>query len=379
MNPPEEYGRKMNIRLVGSLVLSAALLLGGCVNTPQYSLVKDGDEARTAGVFEQVNYRIYPGPDFRPPKCVAVLPLEVAPEASDELSFEYLASARVAKNDDEPALDVPDVVDDGDADNGAADARQEGAPQPYRMRFEAADKQRLVRNMLYGFISTHAPKDVELSLIDRVTGGRPVADATGLRRVARRVGCDWVLTGRVTDFDVDFLGVYSNIRIGADLKLVRASTGKVVWTGRHVAQGRAGSVPLTPLDLAVGAVKAVSNLEPDRLERVAADLARRLVRTMPLEPDNPFLLAANMASRVASNIDQGFDRLYRVVAASLNLREGPGTRYKVRKVLRGSEEVSFIDHAKRPGWCRVRTRDGQVGYAAVRYLKPVASVRGQGG
>ncbi len=369
----------MNIRMVGGLASSAALLLGGCISTPQYSLFKEGDKARTAGVFEQVNYRIYPGPDFRPPECVAVLPLEVVPEASAELSFEYLASAQAAKNDDEPALGVPDVVDDGDADNRESDARKDDAPRPYRMRFEAADKQRLVRNMLYGFISMHAPKDVELTLVDRVTGGKPVTDAAGLRRVARRVGCDWVLTGRITDFNVDFLGVYSNIRIGADLKLLRASTGKVVWSGRHVAQGRAGSVPLTPLDLAVGAVKAVSNLEPDQLERVAADLARRLVRTMPLEPDNPFLLAASMASHVASNLEQGFDRLYRVVAKSLNLREGPGIHYKVRKVLRGSEEVSFIDHAKRPGWCRVRTRDGQIGYAAVRYLKPVAPVRGQGG
>ncbi len=369
----------MNIRMVGGLALSAVPLLGGCVNTPQYSLVKDGDEARTAGVFEQVNYRIYPGPDFRPPECVAVLPFEVAPAASAELSFEYLAPAEATRDDDEPALDVPDAVDDGDADNGEVDTRQEGAPRPYRMRFEAADKQRLVRNMLYGFISTHAPKDVELTLIDRATEGKPVTDALTLRRVARRVRCDWVLTGRITDFNVDFLGVYSNIRIGADLKLVRVSTGKVVWTGQHVAQGRAGSVPLTPLDLAVGAVKAVSNLEPDRLERVAADLARRLVRTMPLEADNPFLLAANMASHVASNFEQGFDRLYRVVAASLNLREGPGIHYKVRKVLRGSEEVSIIDHAKRPGWCRVRTRDGQIGYAAVRYLKPVVPVRGQGG
>jgi uncharacterized protein YgiM (DUF1202 family) len=82
---------------------------------------------------------------------------------------------------------------------------------------------------------------------------------------------------------------------------------------------------------------------------------------------------------LAANLEQGFDRLYRVVAKSLNLREGPGTHYKVRKVLRGSEEVSFIDHAKRPGWCRVRTRDGQIGYAAVRYLKPVAPVREKGG
>ncbi|WP_231892876.1 SH3 domain-containing protein [endosymbiont of unidentified scaly snail isolate Monju] len=360
-------------------MLSTAFVLGGCVNTPQYSLVKDGDEAQKAGMFDQVSYRIYLEPNFRTPECVAVLPLEVAPEASDAISFDYLPSvdARKAGEVDHslefPQSTVAKVGQDGKA-------KKKAAPRAYRLRFEAADKQRLVRSMLYGFVSAHAPKDIELGLIDRATGGKPVSGARALRAVAKRVGCDWLLTGRITDFNVDFLGVYSSIRIGADLELVRASSGKRVWTGRHVAQGRAGSVPLTPIDLAVGALKAVSNLEPDQLEGVAADLARRLVRTMPLEANNPFLLASNMAnaaSHVASDIGQGLDRLYRVVAESLNLREGPGINYKVRKVLRGSEEVSFIDHAKRPGWCRVRTRDGQVGYAAVRYLKPV-SPAGQG-
>ncbi len=370
----------MNLR-ISSLVLSAAFVLGGCVNTPQYSLVKDGDEGQKAGMFDQVNYRIYPEPNFRTPECVAVLPLEVAPEASEAISLDYLPRVDGKQGGNDTTLEIGEA----DAPTGKSDktktAAKKAAPRAYRLRFDADDKQRLVRSMLYGFVSTHAPKDVELGLIDNVTGGKPVTDDRQLRSVAQRVGCDWLLTGRITDFNVDFLGVYSNIRIGADLKLVRASTGKPVWSGRHVAQGRAGSVPLTPLDLAVGAVKAVSNLEPDQLERVAADMARRLVRTMPLEENNPFLLASNVvtvASNVATNIGQRLDRLYRVVSEGLNLREGPGIHYKVRKVLRGSEEVSFIDHAKRPGWCRVRTRDGQVGYAAVRFLKPVSSAPGQG-
>lgn len=362
----------MKIRILSSLALSTTFVIGGCINTPQYSLIEDGDKVQTADVFDHVSYRIYPEPNFQTPECVAVLPLEVAPEASKPISLDYLANVDTRNTGNEtPALDLPrTVVTDK--------SEKKTTPHAYQLRFDVADKQRLVRNMLYGFVSAHAPKDVEFSQIDQVTRGKPVRDIKMLKAVAQHVDCDWLLIGRITHFNVDFLGVYSNIRIGADLELIRASSGKRIWNGRHVAQGHSGSVPITLVDLAISAVKAVSNLEPDQLEGVAADLARRLVRTMPLETNNPFLLASTTSTHMTSDIDQNLGRLYRVVVENLNLREGPSTRYKVRKVLHGSEKVSFINHAGHSGWCRVRTHDGQVGYVAVRYLKPM-SPTGKGG
>ncbi len=314
------------------LLLTAAGLLSGCMTTPRYAHVQGASADGGNPLFEQVQYRYASLAGRRVPDCVAVLPLAISPDAADPLSL------------------------GAGADPGQGDG---AAPHPYQRRFDAEAKRRLVRRMLYGFVSTHRPRDVELGRVDRVTGGFPVTNPSRYRLVGRQLGCGWLLTGRITAFDVDYLGIYSNIRIGAELRLIHAGTGRAIWSGSHLAQSRDGAVPLSPVDLAVGAVKAAGNLSPDQLEAVAADLARRLVRTMPLEPDNPFLLAA-----------RGRQRL-RVATAALNLRVGPGTRFGVQRVLRGREEVSLLAPAA-PGWYRVRTRDGVEGFVARRFLRPVA-------
>ena len=314
------------------LLLMAAGLLSGCMTTPRYAHIQGQSAAGGNPLFEPVQYRYAPVAGQRIPNCIAILPLAIAPDAAGPLSL---------GSDPEPRQ--------GDGQ----------ALRPYQRHFDAEAKRRLVRRMLYGFVSAHRPRDVELGRVDRVTGGFPVTNPSRYRLVGRQLGCDWLLTGRIIAFDVDYLGIYSNIRIGAELRLIHAGTGRTIWSGSHLAQSRDGAVPLSPVDLAVGAVKAAGNLSPDQLEAVAADLARRLVRTMPLEPDNPFLLAA-----------RGRQRL-RVATAALNLRVGPGTRYGVQRVLRGREEVSLLEPAA-PGWYRVRTRDGVEGFVARRFLRPVA-------
>lgn len=333
-------------------LLAATMMLGGCLTTPHY-IANAGDGEIGDGLVAPVSYRLDEEAVYSQPQCVALLPLALTKDAEAPLSLDPIGGAA------ESPIDLPG--------QGQREAREAGPAEVYRRHFDAEAKRRLVRQMLYGFISTHRPRDVELGRVDRVTGGCPVTNPARYRLVAQELGCDWLLTGRITTFEVDYFGIYSNIRIGAELELVRASTGKVIWRGSHLAQSRDGAVPLSPVDLAVGAVKAAGNLSPDQLEAVAADLARRLVRTMPLEPDNPFLVAARR------------QRVYQVIARSLNLRQGPGTRYAVRRVLRGAERVSVLDTDQGGNWYRVQTSDGTVGYAARRFLRPVIESTSQTG
>ncbi|RMG35315.1 MAG: hypothetical protein D6720_07390 [Gammaproteobacteria bacterium] len=334
-------------------IATVSLVLSGCLTTPRYSADPNTGLDTGGAVFSRVNYHLDPTAELTQPKCLALLPLALSKEAAEPLSLDLMKPS--AKNTEDAPIEIP--ADDSTADDTKPQAPDN--PTPYRHTFDASAKRRLVRETLYGFISAHSPRDLELARVDRVTGGFPVTNPARYRLVARELGCDWLLTGRITTFDVDYFGIYSNIRIGAELKLVQASTGRIIWRGSHTAQSREGAVPLSPIDLAVGAVKAADNLSPDQLEAVAADLARRLVRTMPLDPDNPFLVAARRS------------RFYQVVARALNLRQGPGTRYAVRRVLRGAEQVSILEATKGGAWCRVQTRDGTVGYAARRFLRPV--------
>lgn len=318
-------------------VLLVASQLSGCVGSPRYARYSDAEGSKVTRLDEPVEYRINAEVDESRLDCVAILPLAISEEAAGAIEL--------------PKAEI--------ADSSPAD---EAEPEAYLRHFEAADKQRLVRRMLYGFISPHPQRDVELARIDRLAGAPPYGRAAQ-RQLGKQLGCDWLMLGTITQFDIDYLGLYSNIRIGVDLKLVRASSGQVLWSGRHLAQSRDGEVPLSPVGLAMSVVKAATNLEPDQLEGVAADLARRLVRTMPLEDSNVFLLAAKRR------------HIYEVVAKRLNMRTGPGVHYDVRRVLLDNQQVAVLE-ASAEGWCRVRTPDGDTGFVAARYLRETSGDRG---
>ncbi|NQU58234.1 MAG: tetratricopeptide repeat protein, partial [Rhodospirillales bacterium] len=51
--------------------------------------------------------------------------------------------------------------------------------------------------------------------------------------------------------------------------------------GKHVAQSHGGSVPLSPIGLAMGIVEASNNVREEQIYRIIDDLARRLVSTIP--------------------------------------------------------------------------------------------------
>ncbi len=74
---------------------------------------------------------------------------------------------------------------------------------------------------------------------------------------------------------------------------------------------------------------------------------------MPLEENNVFLMAAKR----------------------LNLRTGPGTHFGVRRVLSDSQKLSVID-VPSPGWCKVKTPDGETGFVAARFLRKTPLVQG---
>ena len=63
--------------------------------------------------------------------------------------------------------------------------------------------------------------------------------------------------------------------------MIRAVNSEVLWEGRHVAESHGGDVPLSPVGLAVGILKAAINLDEEQIFRVIDDLSRRLVSTIP--------------------------------------------------------------------------------------------------
>jgi len=113
-------------------------------------------------------------------------------------------------------------------------------------------------------------------------------ESQNLKSVAKATACDTLLSGELTERESRFWGVYSEVRMGANLRITRVSTGQVIWSGQHTAVGRNGGIPLSPLSLLTGVVSAGVNLREEQLTRTTHDLARRLVNAIPeLKFTNP--------------------------------------------------------------------------------------------
>ena len=137
-----------------------------------------------------------------------------------------------------------------------------------------------VRKAFHAHLAPTGIRLISLQKIDALIDPKATADRN-LQKVAEATQCDTLIAGEVTDRKTRFWGVYSEVRVGAHLKIIRASTGKVIWDGRHTAVMRDGGVPLNPVSLVGGVVSAGVNLRDEQIKRTVHDLARRLVHAIP--------------------------------------------------------------------------------------------------
>lgn len=206
------------------VALILPLLLAAC-STPAYV---DQGKAERAGALDlnPVLFQVHPAFGAAAPDCVAILPLAVA---------------------------------------------ETGEP-----RATVADAAR-VRLSLYAHLLTQAKRGIRPERVDKV-----LAEVGGDRNtLGRRLNCAALMEGTVTEYGITFLGLYSSVTVGADLRLIRAADGAPLWQGRHVAANRDGGLPLDPVGLAMGLYGAIDNIRDEQVLRVTDDLARRLVSTIP--------------------------------------------------------------------------------------------------
>jgi tetratricopeptide (TPR) repeat protein len=151
-----------------------------------------------------------------------------------------------------------------------------GLQRPSLPEIDPADAAR-VRQSLWAHLATQAKREVKLARVDHV-----LAEVKGDRRaLGERLKCDAVLEGEITEFGSMFLGLYSRVAVGLDLRMVRASDGALLWEGRHLATSHGGGVPLDPVGVAMGVMDAAGNVGDEQMLRVTDDAARRLVSTIP--------------------------------------------------------------------------------------------------
>lgn len=199
----------------------------------------------------------------------------------------------------------------------------------------------------------HALRQAGLDTPDKVA----VAPPQRLREILKT---DAVIRGEVTHFDRVYAGVYSQVAVGAEVKMLDGKTAKELWWAKNVSRKHGGGVAVTPVGLILTAAITALNMREIELLRSSDDLFRDMVKTVPqpalfqaLRPPNITILAHDGMRRtdryalksgdllkVAMEGDPGKKAFFRIgdFKREIPLREEePGNYVGSYKVLPGDE------------------------------------------
>ncbi|PHS71603.1 MAG: hypothetical protein COB23_01140 [Methylophaga sp.] len=293
------------------------IVLTGCASSPTYINENDANQEQSSLTTDTVYFKHDQIFIHSPPSCIAVLPL-------------YVSDDKLAKQKISATQDILTLT---------------------------AENLQHLRWILYSHLAPFPYRDVELAQVNRIVSSTDYSQKT-ISNIGSVLNCDALLIGKVTDYHSDFFGFYSQTAIGVELKLLRAKDSLILWEARHVAKSHAGSIPITPVDIAVGLYSATENVSEQQVIRVADDLFRRLLqtwKTSPTEPTEGIVIAENNKFP-----------LY-VTAEKLFLRSGPGKKFKAMDVLNQNEKLALLDDKSSP-WLQVEMADGQLGYVHAKFI-----------
>lgn len=99
-----------------------------------------------------------------------------------------------------------------------------------------------------------------------------------LREILR---VDAIIRGDVTHYERIYAGVYSQVAVGAEVRMIEGKSGKELWWAKDVSRKHAGGISTTPVGLILTAVSTALNMREIELLRSSDDLFRDMVRTIP--------------------------------------------------------------------------------------------------
>ncbi|MEO5331895.1 MAG: DUF799 family lipoprotein [Magnetococcus sp. YQC-5] len=148
----------------------------------------------------------------------------------------------------------------------------------------------IVRRSIYNHFSSMNYLDMELTAIDKKLKQNKLDDPKAIHaatpaQLAKILPVDAVIRGKIIQYQKTFAVIASQVSVGAELQLVRLRDGKVLWQYKHTAQSTDGSIPLSPIGAIAAIVSSAMNVRQTILFRMADEMGREMVQTIPDLPD----------------------------------------------------------------------------------------------
>ena len=138
----------------------------------------------------------------------------------------------------------------------------------------------------YNHFSSLPFKDMELYKVDDLLAKSGLTDATVIHRTSPQkigslLGVDAVVVGEVSDFDKYFAVLYSQVAVGAEIRMYDTKTGTLLWNGKHKVRKHEGGFSTNPVGIVAAVIVTALNVRDIQLLRANDDLFRDMVKTIP--------------------------------------------------------------------------------------------------
>ncbi len=175
----------------------------------------------------------------------------------------------------------------------------------------------LVRKSFYNHFSSKNYRDVELSTVDRALESIQRTQAGTWREVppetlGKYLHADFVIYGKVKDYEKLFLGVYSQLVLTVEIEMVECRNGKGVWWKTETKRSHDGGIPIELLSLMSATVRSGLHMQMemtlDLIERISRDLVIEIPQPA-VPPGAPFSVDIQIASflekgRAATTVEE---------------------------------------------------------------------------
>jgi TolB-like protein len=175
----------------------------------------------------------------------------------------------------------------------------------------------LVRKSFYNHFSSKNYRDIELSTVDRVLDSIQKKQSGAWRDVppeslGKYLHADFVIYGKVLDYDKLFLGIYSQLALTVEVEMVDCRSGKGVWWKTETKRSHEGGIPIEVWSLMSATARSGLHLQREKTLDLIEELCRDLVAEIPepaVSPGGPFSVDIQVAaflekSRAAATVDE---------------------------------------------------------------------------
>ncbi len=144
-----------------------------------------------------------------------------------------------------------------------------------------------VRKGFYNHFSSLPFQNMQMQRVDNLLAKADLSDMEALykatpQELGKILNVDAVIFGEISNFDKLFAVMYSQVSVGAEIKMYDTKTGNFLWSGKHTTYIREGGLSVTPVGIIATVVATSMNLRDIQLLRACDDLFRDMVKTIPV-------------------------------------------------------------------------------------------------